>query len=163
VPGDRTQTPQTQLPHAARTRRIGARTRMSISSCASAPPQPMHRGQLPTDCCRHARVDGPQRPSGRTAHFPQREPHPITIMSPALSQPGSWTKISMGARAHTNADSANRRRLSSAPRSALRAALPGDRTPPPALRPQRRWPGLPPGHANNFSTMRGLDKGRLHR
>jgi hypothetical protein len=38
-----------------------------LPSCASAPRQPMHRGQLPVGCCRHARVDGPQRPSGRTA------------------------------------------------------------------------------------------------
>ena len=68
--------------HAARTRRRGAPARMS-SSCAGAPPKAMHGGQLPTDCCRHARVDGQQRPSGCTATFPQRETHPITIMSPA--------------------------------------------------------------------------------
>jgi len=45
----------------------------------------MHRGQLPTTCCRHARVDGPQRPSGRTAlppagttphHHHVADPHP---------------------------------------------------------------------------------------
>jgi hypothetical protein len=72
------------------------------------PRQPMHRGQLPADCCRHARVEGPQRPSGRT-HLPQREPHPITIMSPARSQPGSWTKISMGARAHQYVEAPPRR------------------------------------------------------
>ena len=36
---------------------------------------PMHRGQLPPVACRHARVDGLQRPSGRNA-YPQRD-HPI--------------------------------------------------------------------------------------
>ncbi len=40
-----------------------------------APTSPMRRGRLPADSCRHVRVDGPQRPSGRNA-FPQRD-HPI--------------------------------------------------------------------------------------
>ena len=58
----------------------------------------MRRGRLPATCCRHAHVDGPERPSGRNA-----SPSGITpsnIMSPARSQPGSWTEVSPGARAH---------------------------------------------------------------
>jgi hypothetical protein len=58
----------------------------------------MRRGRLPADSCRHAPVDGPERPSGRNA-----SPSGITpsnIMSPARSQPGSWTEVRLGARAH---------------------------------------------------------------
>jgi hypothetical protein len=58
----------------------------------------LRRGRLPATCCRHAHVDGPERPSGRNA-----SPSGITpsnIMSPARSQPGSWTEVSPGARAH---------------------------------------------------------------
>ena len=39
------------------------------------PSQPMHRGQLLTGCCRHARVDGLQRLSGRIALPPAGRPH----------------------------------------------------------------------------------------
>jgi len=59
----------------------------------------MRRGRLPACSRRHARVDGLQRPSGRNAY-----PSGITrsnIMSPARSQPGSWTEVRLGARAHT--------------------------------------------------------------
>jgi hypothetical protein len=59
----------------------------------------MRRGRLPAGSCRHARVDGPQRPSGRNAY-----PSGITrsnIMSPARNQPVSWTQVRLGARAHT--------------------------------------------------------------
>ena len=59
----------------------------------------MRRGRLPACSCRHARVDGPERPSGRNA-----SPSGITpsnIMSPARSQPGSRTEVRLGARAHT--------------------------------------------------------------
>jgi hypothetical protein len=59
----------------------------------------MRRGQLPAVSCRHVHVDGPERPSGRNA-----SPSGITpsnIMSPARSQPGSWTEVRLGARAHT--------------------------------------------------------------
>ena len=38
------------------------------------------RGQLPACCCRHVRVDGPERPSGRTAR--PSGVTPSTIMSP---------------------------------------------------------------------------------
>ena len=58
----------------------------------------MRRGRLPTCSCRHHLVDGPERPSGRNAC-----PSGITrsnIMSPARSQPGPWTKVRLGARAH---------------------------------------------------------------
>lgn len=48
---------------------------------------------------RHARVDGPERPSGRNA-----SPSGITpshIMSPAPEPTrGSWTEVRLGARAH---------------------------------------------------------------
>jgi len=61
---------------------------------------PMLRGRLPACSCRHARVDGPERPSGRNA-----SPSGITpshIMSPAPKPTrGSWTKVRLGARAHT--------------------------------------------------------------
>ena len=59
----------------------------------------MRRGRLPASSCRHHLVDGPERPSGRNA-----SPSGITpsnIMSPARSQPGSWTEVRLGARAHT--------------------------------------------------------------
>jgi len=46
----------------------------------------MHRGRLPTLCCRHVRVDGLQRPSGRNAS-PCGSNTPSTIMSPTGSQP----------------------------------------------------------------------------
>jgi hypothetical protein len=60
---------------------------------------PMHRGRLPARSCRHDRVDGLNRQSGRTAS-PQRIT-PSTIMSPTRSNPGSWTEIRLDVRAHT--------------------------------------------------------------
>jgi hypothetical protein len=59
----------------------------------------MRRGQLPAVCCRHVRVDGLKRPSGRNAS--PSGTTPSTIMSPARSHPGSRTEIRLGARAHT--------------------------------------------------------------
>jgi hypothetical protein len=59
---------------------------------------PMRRGRLLPCSCRHVRVDGPDRPSGRNA-FPTGIT-PSTIMSPAPCQ-GSRTEIRLGARAHT--------------------------------------------------------------
>ena len=57
------------------------------------------RGQLPAGSCRHARVDGLERLSGRNA-----SPSGITpsnIMSPAPEPTrGSWTEVRLGARAH---------------------------------------------------------------
>lgn len=59
----------------------------------------MRRGRLPTLDCRHVRVDGPERQSGRNA-----SPSGITpsnIMSPAPEPTrGSRTEVSLGARAH---------------------------------------------------------------
>jgi hypothetical protein len=59
----------------------------------------MRRGQLPPSSCRHQHVDGHHRPSGRNA-FPSGIT-PSNIMSPARSQPESWTEVRLGARAHT--------------------------------------------------------------
>jgi hypothetical protein len=60
---------------------------------------PMRRGRLPTGSCRHVRVDGLERPSGRNA-----SPSGITpsnIMSPAPEPTrGSRTEVRLGARAH---------------------------------------------------------------
>ena len=58
---------------------------------------PMHRGRLPACSCCHARVDGPERPSGRNAFCGIT---PSTIMSPTRSHPGPWTEIRLGACAH---------------------------------------------------------------
>jgi hypothetical protein len=60
---------------------------------------PMHRGRLPARSCRHERVDGLHRQSGRNAF--RSGITPSTIMSPARSQVGSRTEIRLGARAHT--------------------------------------------------------------
>src|SRR5215207_1680611 len=60
---------------------------------------PMLRGGLPARSCRHARVDGPDRPSGRSAS--PSGITPSTIMSPARNDPGPRTEIRLGARAHT--------------------------------------------------------------
>ena len=59
----------------------------------------MHRGQLHARSCRHdPLVDGPYRPSGRTA-YPSGITPP-TIMSPTRSHPGPSTEIRLSARAH---------------------------------------------------------------
>jgi hypothetical protein len=55
---------------------------------------PMHRGQLPACSCRHDRVAGLHRQSGRTAS----RNTPSTIMSP-LSR--ARTEIRLGVRART--------------------------------------------------------------
>jgi len=59
----------------------------------------MRRGRLPACSCRHPRVDGLHRQSGRNA--PPSGITPSTIMSPTRNHPGSWTEIRLGARAHT--------------------------------------------------------------
>ena len=73
---------------------------MSFSVRAKPFVNQMRRGQLPACSCRHARVDGPERPSGRNA-----SPSGITpsnIMSPAPEPTrGSRTEVRLGARAHT--------------------------------------------------------------
>jgi hypothetical protein len=72
---------------------------MTTSLCALPSLTPMHRGQLPAGSCRHARVDGLHRQSGRNAS--PSGITPSTIMSPTRSNPGPWTEIRLGARAHT--------------------------------------------------------------
>jgi transposase len=115
VPVGRAQAPEAQLPHAARARRGGAATRMSFPPRAKPFVTQMRRGQLPRTRCRHAHVDGPERPSGRNA-----TPSGITpsnIMSPAPEPTrGSRTEVSPGARAqntrttnHAHAPPAKRR------------------------------------------------------
>jgi hypothetical protein len=59
----------------------------------------MHRGQFPAGSCRHQKVVGLHRQSGRNAS--PSGITPSTIMSPTRSNPGSWTEIRLGARAHT--------------------------------------------------------------
>jgi transposase len=74
---------QAQLPHALRTRRGGAGTRMTRIVRATPPVTPMHRGRLPACRCRHVRVDGLQRPSGRNALPPAgNSPHHHHVAGP---------------------------------------------------------------------------------
>src|ERR1035437_5673967 len=57
-------------------------------------PRPAPAKTMPTPTgARPTKTEQPQR-------FPQREPHPITIMSPTRRPARSRTEISMGARAH---------------------------------------------------------------
>jgi len=59
----------------------------------------MHRGQLHARSCRHDQlVDGPYRPSGRTAYTSGILPP--TIMSPTRSHTGPSTEIRLSVRAH---------------------------------------------------------------
>jgi hypothetical protein len=71
---------------------------MTIGLRALPSVTPMHRGRLPACSCRHHRVAGLHRQSGRTAS-PNRNT-PSTIMSPIRSHPGSRTEIRLGVRAH---------------------------------------------------------------
>ena len=98
LPVDRAQTAQAQLPHAARARRGGPATRMTSAVRAKPSLTQMRRGQLPPSSCRHHKVDGHHRPSGRNAS--PSGITPSTIMSPTRKHPGSWTEIRLGARAH---------------------------------------------------------------
>ena len=136
LPIDRAQAPQAQLPHPVRTRRGGAGARLNPMMRAQPVITPMHRGRLPTCSRRHARVDGPERPSGRTAASCGITPS--TIMSPTRSHPGPRTEIRLGARAHTpvpaSAATAPVKRLALGPPGRPR----GDRAPPPTLNQQPR-------------------------
>ena len=59
----------------------------------------MRRGRLHARSCRHDQlVDGPYRPSGRTAY--PRGILPPTIMSPTRSHTGPSTEIRLSTRAH---------------------------------------------------------------
>ena len=131
---------------------------MTFSRVRTPPVTPMHRGPLPAFCCRHVRVDGLQRLSGRTALPPAgTTPHSPSCRRPATAR--SWTEISMGARAHTQ-PIAPARRLSSAPRSALRARPTGDRTAAAGAQSQRVIRGRARGpHRQQTSTRGGLDRG----
>ena len=124
VPVGRAQAAQAQLPHAARARRGGTHARMSFPVRAKPFITPMHRGRLPTCSRCHARVDGLERPSGRTASSCGITPS--TIMSPTRSHPGSRTEIRLGARAH-NTRTINRAHAPPANRSSTLT------TPDPAL------------------------------
>ena len=117
---------------------------------------PMRRGRLPACSCRHARVDGPDRPSGRNAFCGIT---PATIMSPTRSHPGPWTEIRPGARAHALSDSAG---TAPVKRSALGpAGRPrGDRAPPPALTTNKQ---VAPATHNNDNPDAALDRASLHR
>src|SRR5436309_4920516 len=114
---------------------------------------PMHRGRLPAVPCRHARVDGPERPSGRNAICGIT---PSTIMSPTRSQPGPWTEIRPGARAHAplsdSAATAPVKRFALGPPGRPR----GDRAPPPALSQQ---PRVASATQNNDNPDAALDQG----
>jgi hypothetical protein len=118
---------------------------------------PMHRGRLPADSCRHAFVDGPERPSGRTAICGIT---PATIMSPARSHPGPWTEIRPGARAHTplrdSAVAASVKRFALGPAGRPR----GDRAPPPALKQRSRVADATPNNVNPDAALAGAS---LHR
>jgi len=72
---------------------------MTVSARAELFVTQMRRGRLPARSCRHVRVDGPDRPSGRNAS-PSRITPP-TIMSPTRSRCGPWTEIRLSARAYT--------------------------------------------------------------
>ena len=83
LPGRRAQAAQAQLPHPARTRRGGPAARMTVGLRAQPSLTPMHRGRLPACSCRHHRVDGLHRQSGRTAS-PSGTPH-----QPSCRRPGA--------------------------------------------------------------------------
>jgi hypothetical protein len=117
---------------------------------------PMRRGRLPACSRRHARVDGPERPSGRNAFCGIT---PSTIMSPTRSHPGPWTEIRPGARAHAPSDSASTapvKRFALGPSGRPR----GDRAPPPALTANQQ---VAPATPNNDNPDATLDQASLHR
>jgi hypothetical protein len=102
---------------------------MSLTVRAKPLVTQMRRGQLPKTRCRHVRVDGPERPSGRNAS--PSGTTPSNIMSPAPEPTrGSWTEVSPGARAHTNRTS---NRAHAPP--AIRRSTPTNRTARPTRGP----------------------------
>ena len=107
MPIGRAQAAQAQLPHAARARRGGVSTRMSFPVRAKPLVTPMRRGRLPAPSCRHARVDGPERPSGRNACTSGITPSHIMSPAPEPTR-GSRTEVRLGARAHNSQRPANR-------------------------------------------------------
>ena len=115
---------------------------------------PMPCGRLPACSSRHARVDGPERPSGRNAFCGIT---PATIMSP--THPGPRTEIRPGARAQAPSASA-----ATAPVKRYALGPPGrprgDRAPPPALNQRSR---VAPATHNNINPDRALAAWSLHR
>ena len=89
----------------------------------------MRRGQFPTPNCRHARVDGLQRLSGRNASPSGITPSNIMSPTPEPTR-GPWTEVRLGARAH-NTHTADRARASPGDSSSI---FP-DKPPDPALDP----------------------------
>lgn len=103
---------------------------MTFGRCAQPSVTPMHRGRLPACSCRHHRMDGVHRPSGRTASQ--------TIMSPLRSHPGTRTEIRLGVRAHpTRTDN----RPDAPPPAQLDAEDEHEGTPPQARPPRPRMAG----------------------
>ena len=80
---------------------------MSLPSCASVPPQPMQRGQLPRQAAAATPAWTARKDRAAAPHFPPAgtTPHNHHVAGPITNQ-GSRTKISMGARAHTPPHSA---------------------------------------------------------
>ena len=97
------QTAQAQLPHATRPRRGGAATSMT---------SPPRAKPFVTRCAAASSRQAPAATSTWTAiidraaatPFPKRDHTPSNIMSPVRNQPGSWTEIRLGARAHNKHD-----------------------------------------------------------
>ena len=111
-----------------------------------APPQPMHRGQLPTTRCRHARRGRP----AKTERPHRTSPSGNITPSPSCRRPTNARvvdQISMGARAHTPPTS-----TSTAPVKRFALGPPGrptgDRAPPLAL-DHNEWSGASPGLVND--------------
>jgi hypothetical protein len=71
---------------------------MSFPVRAKPSTSQMRRGRLPEASCRHVRVDGLERLSGRNA-YPSGIT-PSTIMSPTHHMVRSRTEIRLGVRAH---------------------------------------------------------------
>ena len=67
---------------------------------ASSPHSLMRRGWLPHRCCRHVRVDGLERLSGRNASPSGITPSNILSPTPKPTR-GSWTEVRLGARTQT--------------------------------------------------------------
>ena len=84
VPVGRAQAPQALIPHAARARRGRALARMSFPVRAKPFVTPIAAAGSRQCPARHARVDGPERPSGRNA-----SPSGITQSTDHVAGPGA--------------------------------------------------------------------------
>ena len=111
----------------------------------------MRRGQLPASSCRHQHVDGHHRQSGRNA-FPQRDhPHQTSCRRPEAN-PGSWTEIRLGIRAHKQTQ-----HDTPFPPTRRRGGATNLTQTPPLHHKHGGW-----AQAGNFNSE-GLDKDGLHR